>query len=97
MKYKVNAPNEEYTGVIAGVPFVKGEAITEDTWAVSWFESKGYKVEEINEQEEELKEPNDDLQSLKVDDLKKMAKEKGIEGYSDMKKEELIKALKGGE
>lgn len=97
MQYKVNAPNKEYTGVIAGVSFVKGEAYTEDTWAASWFEGKGYKVEEINEQEEKPREPNSNLQYLKVDELKAMAKVRGIENYASMKKDELIEALGKGD
>ncbi|MGL5439873.1 MAG: Rho termination factor N-terminal domain-containing protein [Filifactoraceae bacterium] len=36
-----------------------------------------------------------DLANLKVNDLKKMAKTLNIEGYSSMKKSELILALEG--
>lgn len=36
-----------------------------------------------------------DIKSLKVEELKELAKEKGIEGYDDMKKAELLEVLKG--
>lgn len=41
----------------------------------------------------ELKE--DKLEDLKVSELRELAKEKDIEGYYEMKKDELIQALRG--
>lgn len=35
------------------------------------------------------------LKNMTVKQLREMAREKGIEGYAEMKKAELIKALKG--
>lgn len=54
------------------------------------------KVEEaIKVVEEEKKEATSiDLNSLKVADLRELAKEKGVSGYTTMKKQELIDALK---
>lgn len=45
--------------------------------------------------EYEVVEEFNDLEELTVTELRKMAVEKGIEGYSSMKKDELIKTLKG--
>ncbi|MFD2658623.1 hypothetical protein [Gracilibacillus thailandensis] len=43
---KIKAPNKDYTGISAGVSFVKGEAETDDKWLIQWFKNKGYEVEE---------------------------------------------------
>jgi hypothetical protein len=93
---KIYTPSKGYTGLIAGVSFVNGQGITEDRWLIQWFKNKGYKVDEEKVPEDEREETIEtDLESLKVEELREMAKEKNIEGYSKMKKEELINALRG--
>lgn len=52
------------------------------------------KEEVISKKEEPIKKAKVDYKKLTVMELKQMAKEKGIEGYSKMKKEELIENLK---
>ena len=52
------------------------------------------KVEEKKETVKKTEDKKEDLSSLTLADLKKMAKEAGVKGYSTMKKADLITALK---
>ena len=57
-------------------------------------ETKEVKEEKKETKKAEMKEAKVDFEKLTVAELKEMAKEKGIEGYSKLKKAELIDALK---
>ena len=78
-KNKKNASMEE---------LIKDEVIDEKVKEGK--ESDVYLINDIVEDEEEK---SDDLRSKTLAELKAIAKEKGVKGYSSMKKEELINAL----
>lgn len=51
---KILAPNKEYTGVSASVPFCNGVGETDNPTLISWFEEHGYIVEEPKEEIKEV-------------------------------------------
>ena len=57
-------------------------------------EEKAEPKKEVKEVKKETKEEKVDLDSKTLTELKAMAKEKGLKGYSTMKKAELVEALK---
>ncbi|EHL11086.1 hypothetical protein HMPREF9629_00623 [Peptoanaerobacter stomatis] len=61
---------------------------TDDAEKIAYLKSLG--ATEIGSSKDET-----DYENMKLDDLKKLAKDKGIGGYLDMKKSELINALRG--
>lgn len=53
MLYRITAPNEKYTGDVAGVHFVAGQAVTDDPAALAYCRSAGYTIEPTDDQADE--------------------------------------------
>lgn len=69
------------------------ERTTEDEVQIMKLMAAGFKpLEEIGNAEKEESKP--ELDKMKVDELKAMAKEKGIEGAASLTKDELLAVLK---
>ncbi|MCR6096858.1 Rho termination factor N-terminal domain-containing protein [Salipaludibacillus agaradhaerens] len=57
--------------------------------------AKRGKTEQRNTERQTIEEEQKEISELTVPELKEVAKSKDIEGYANMKKAELIEALKG--
>lgn len=62
---KILAPNKEYTGISASVPFINGEGHTDDLRLIEWFKDHGYEVIEEKEIDK-----NDGKKEDKIDEAK---------------------------
>ena len=63
----IKSPNQEYTGISAGVTFVNGVGNTDNENLIEWFRDHGYGVEidaEVSTEE--------DLEEKEIDDMEKM-------------------------
>ena len=94
--------NPTFCGIDAGgVQFANGQAIINECPLVGWFrEHEGYsvtEVEEVAEEEKEKTDPEDPLASMKVEELKAYAAEKGIDLGEATKKADIIAVIKAAE
>ena len=87
----IKAPNKDYTGLSAGVSFVKGKGETEDKWTIGWFKNKGYEVEEKEETEEPIE--NKPIDKLTKDEIKAKLDELEVEYDTGANKDALVEKL----
>ncbi len=82
---KIFAPNKQYNGISAGIPFLMGVGETTDSYLIDWFKSKGYDVEE----------PEDEfnLDELTVEELIKFAEVNQIDIGKAISKEGILKKI----
>lgn len=50
---EILAPNKNYNGVTATIPFISGVGFTDDAHLIKWFKENGYGVQEKREKVEE--------------------------------------------
>jgi len=72
----------------------KENKVETKVFSVDEEEKKESKKVEVKEVKKEAKEEKVDYSTMTVSELKKLAKEQGVSGYSTMKKDELISSLK---
>ncbi|MEG0133502.1 MAG: hypothetical protein RR891_06065 [Clostridium sp.] len=94
IKYEIKFTDEEnkYTGEYGPCVFLSGKTETSNPWFAAWFEGNGFKVNKII-----VEATVSEYSTKKVDELKAICSEKGIEFGSKATKDELIKLLEGAE
>ena len=87
---KIFAPNKDYTGISAGVGFVKGVGECADPYLISWFKSKGYTVEGEPEQDGN---GGSEFDNMTVEELKAYAEANGIDIGKSSSQSGIIKKI----
>ncbi|MBU9714424.1 Rho termination factor N-terminal domain-containing protein [Evansella tamaricis] len=90
---KVYSPNKNFNGVVANVTFVEGVGETNSPYSLDYFKRKGYTIKNNEKKDEENKGQSNDLDNMDLKELKALAKEQGVKGYSNMGKQKLISKL----
>lgn len=94
--------NPSFCGIDAGgVQFANGQAIIDECPLVEWFrEHEGYSVKEVQKQVKKSNEDGDEkdpFDAMKVEELKELAAEKGIDLGEATKKADIIAIIKAAE
>lgn len=74
---KIIAPNNQYTGVSASVPFINGQGETNNPALIDWFRQHGYIVED--EETEQENTHVTELDEMDAEQLKAYAVEHSID------------------
>ena len=85
---RIIAPNEQYTGISAGIAFVNGVGEASDPELIKWFKRTGYEVEELESEDED-----DEFKEKTVDELKAYAAENGIDIGNATSEKGIIKKI----
>lgn len=96
--YEIKFKDEEhsnFTGEYGPCNFIKGKTETGNAWFAAWFEGNGFEVNKV--EVNKVEENESKYSTMKVDELKALCTEKGIEYSSKVTKDELSKLLEGGE
>jgi hypothetical protein len=77
---RIYCKNKRYNGISAGIAFVKGVGVSNDSRLFSWFIENGYEVQK-------------ELDEMNYKELVEYAREQGLNGIGT-KKDELLEILK---
>ncbi|MDY6084632.1 MAG: hypothetical protein SPI25_05220 [Dialister sp.] len=73
---RIIAPNKQYTGISASVPFNRGVGETSSAYLIEWFKKHGYTVEDepVEETEAPEQEQAEDITEMPQEPVKRMRK-----------------------